>query len=65
MESELHLSTDKRGGAKLSPVHVGLLILSTVLLTLAGIFLVMEWNFLGVITMLLGLGTRVLDTKIK
>lgn len=64
VESELQIRSNKRGGTKLAPLHLGLLILSTVLLTLAGIFLVMGWNAVGIITMLLGIAVRVIDIRV-
>lgn len=65
MESHLQMTSKKRGGAKLSPIHVGLMLLCTVLLTLAGIFLVYGMNVLGVLTMILGIAVRVVDTRIS
>lgn len=64
METQLELKTKKRGGEKLGPVHLGMLLLSTLLLTVAGIFLVVGMNWLGIITMILGIAVRVLDTKL-
>ena len=56
--------TVKRGGAKCSAIHIALLIASTLLLTLAAIFLIKEMNVAGIITMILGLVARVIDTRV-
>jgi hypothetical protein len=64
VESELQLKSRKRGGAKMEPLHLGLMIASTLLLTLAGIFLIMHLNILGIVAMLLGIALRVVDTRL-
>lgn len=64
METQTQVLTRKRGGAKYGGVHLAMLIASTLLLTLAAVFLVMEMNVLGVIVMLLGIAVRALDTRL-
>jgi hypothetical protein len=64
VESELQMKSKKRGGAKKEPVHLGLLLLSTILLTVAGLLMVYGYNVMGVLAMLLGIGVRVLDMRI-
>ena len=64
METQLDLKTKKRGGEKLGPVHLGMLVLSTALLTLAAIFLIADLNWLGVIAMILGIAVRAMDTRL-
>lgn len=36
---------------------------STILLTLAGVFLIMNYIFLGLVMMLAGMAVRVIDTR--
>ena len=64
METQAQPATTKRGGAKTSPLHITLIILSTLLLTLAGVFLIFHWNVVGIVTMILGIIVRIADTKI-
>lgn len=64
METQLELKTKKRGGEKLGPVHLGMLLLSTLLLTVAAIFLIAGMNWVGIIAMILGIAVRVIDTRL-
>ncbi len=70
LETQTQHPTKKRGGAKTSGAHIGLLIASTLLLTLAGVFLIMGrhgdglMNAVGIIAMLAGIAMRYLDTRI-
>lgn len=64
LETQMQNPTKKRGRAKYDPLHIGLLLVSTLLLILAAIFLVMQYNFLGIITMIVGMAVRYFDTRL-
>lgn len=64
LETQTQTPTKKRGGARTSGAHLALLIGSTLLLTLAGVFLIMSYNLLGIVTMLAGIALRYVDTRI-
>ncbi len=62
-QTQTQVLTNKRGGSKMAPLHWGMLLASTVLLTLAAVLMVMEYNILGLIVMLAGIAVRVIDTR--
>jgi len=67
VETQTQTFTKKRGGAKQSGGHIALMILSTLLLTVAGLLFISHssvTNILGVIALLAGLLVRVIDTRI-
>lgn len=64
LENSANTLTTKRGGAKYGGAHLALLIISTLLLTVAAIFLIKDMNVLGIITLVLGMLARLIDTRI-
>ena len=64
LETQSQAVTRKRGGAKNSGTHIALLVLSTLLLTAAGICLIYHLNVVGVVLLVLGIAARYIDSKI-
>ena len=64
MTNQAETITKKRGGNKYGPAHIALLVISTLLLTIAGLLFVWGHNLIGVITMVAGIIIRALDTRI-
>lgn len=64
LETQTPVITRKRGGAKYGAVHVALLVISTLLLTVAGVCLIYHMNILGVALMVLGVVVRFVDARL-
>lgn len=64
MTNQAQTLTKKRGGDKTGPLHITLLITSTLLLTIAGLLFVWSYNIPGIITMIAGIIIRALDTRL-